>query len=98
LRCDFATLEPFAEASVSLNVRASVDGNFTAKVKVVAANDSNSANDARDVAMAINGAAVSASNGPQGGGGRVEWLALAFLALLLLRKPGLLAALRRSEP
>jgi hypothetical protein len=97
LRCDFATLEPFAEASVSLNVRTSVDGNFTAKVRVVAANDSNSANDARDVTMAISGAAVSASNGPQGGGGRVEWLALAFLALLLLRKPALLAVLRRPE-
>jgi hypothetical protein len=46
-------------------------------------NDVNPANDARDVAMAISGSNVQASNGPdgKGGGGRVEWLLLAFLAL-----------------
>jgi hypothetical protein len=90
LRCDFETLEPFARASVSLSIRATANGNFTSNVKVTAVNDVNPANDARDVAVDISGTTVQASNGPdgKGGGGRLEWLALAFLALLVLRKWG----------
>jgi hypothetical protein len=90
LRCDFETLEPFARASVSLRIRASVNGSFTSNVKVTAVNDVNSANDARDVAMEISGTDVQASDGPsgKGGGGRMEWLALCFLALLVTRKWG----------
>ena len=86
LRCDFATLDPFARASVSLSVRASADGSFISQVKVTTANDTNTANDARDVRVEISGATVSASNGPGGGGGRIEWLALAFRALLVARR------------
>ena len=88
LRCDFATLEPFATASVSLSVRASANGSFTSNVKVTVANDGNAANDSRDVAMDIKGETVSASNGPNGsgGGGRMEWLGLALLCLLAMNK------------
>jgi hypothetical protein len=83
LRCDFATLEPFARASVSLKIRASANGSFMSNVKVSVVNDVNPANDARDVAMEISGSNVQASSGPdgKGGGGRVEWFLLAVLAL-----------------
>jgi hypothetical protein len=91
LRCDFESLEPFARASVSLTVRASNNGSFVSNVKVSAVNDSNAANDSRDVPLEISGATVSASNGPKpdgGGGGSMEWLGLAFLGLLVTRKWG----------
>ena len=86
LRCDFNTLEPFARASVSLSVRSGASGSFVSQVRVASVNDSNSTNDARDVAMEITAPSVAASNGPSsdtgGGGGRMEWLALLFLALV----------------
>jgi hypothetical protein len=90
LRCDFDTLEPLARVSVSLRVRASANGNFTGSVRVTTLNDVNPANDARDVAMTIGDTPVQASNGPggRGGGGRMEWLALALLGWAVLRKWG----------
>ena len=86
LRCDFQTLEPFARASVSLVVRASANGSFISNVKVITANDVNPANDAGEVVLEINGTTVAASKEPGGGGGRIEWLALALLAMLVARK------------
>jgi hypothetical protein len=88
LRCDFDSLEPFARASVSLTVRAANNGNFKSSVKVVAVNDTNAANDTREVALEISGATVSASNGPGGGGGggSLEWVGLAVLMVLVGRK------------
>lgn len=92
LRCDFETLDPFARASVSLSVRGSINGSYISNVKVYVANDTNPANDSRDVAVEISGATVAASNasGSSGGGGRMEWLALAMLALLVWQKVGIL--------
>jgi hypothetical protein len=65
-------------------VRASANGSFTSNVKVTTANDGNPANDTQDVAVEISGANVAANNGSatSGGGGRVEWLLLLFLALV----------------
>jgi hypothetical protein len=92
LRCDFNTLEPFARASVSLTLRASTNGSFISNVRVSSVNDTNPANDARDVTVEIATASVAATNGPSGGGsgggGRMEWLALAFLALLVAMNCG----------
>jgi hypothetical protein len=88
LRCDFNTLEPFARASVSLSVRSSASGSFVSQVRLASINDTNSANDSRDVAMQIAAPTVAATSGPGGGsgggggGGRMEWLALLFLALV----------------
>jgi hypothetical protein len=50
----------------------------------------NAGNDTRDVAIEINNASVAANDtgGGKGGGGRLEWLALAFLLSLLKRKWG----------
>jgi hypothetical protein len=94
LRCDFNTLEPFARASVSLSVRSRTNGSFVSHVRLNSINDTNPANDARDVTVEITAPIVAATNGPSGsnggggGGGRIEWLALAFLALLVARKWG----------
>jgi len=87
LRCDFDTLEPFSQATVSLVVRASIDGSFTSKVSVSSANDVNPANDASSVALDISNVNVAANNGAAGGGGgRIEWLLLGFLAWLVQKR------------
>jgi hypothetical protein len=84
LRCDLNTLEPFAHASVSLSVRASANGSFLSQVRVTTINDSNAANDSRDVTLEISGGNAAAVSGPAGGGGggRMEWLALLLLAFI----------------
>jgi hypothetical protein len=88
LRCDFNTLEPNTVASLALSVRASAAGNFTSQVRLSALNDGNAANNARDVTLDISASspAVTDGNGStgksSGGGGRFEWLALLFLAMM----------------
>jgi hypothetical protein len=99
LTCEFDTLEPFARASVNLSVRASADGSFTSNVRVTSANDNNTTNDTREVAVEIASVSVtpvSGGSGGGGGGGRMEWLALAFLALLIGVRPRLLAKTARA--
>jgi hypothetical protein len=82
LTCDFTDLDPGATATVALSVRASADGNFVSSLKLTASNDSNSANDSRQVAVAISGGTVAAANGNGGGGGRIEFWMLGLLASL----------------
>jgi hypothetical protein len=86
LRCDFPTLEAFASASVNLSIMASADGSFIGRVSVSTANDLNTANDSREVALEISGGNVAASSAPggTGGGGRFEWIALLWLALAVV--------------
>lgn len=83
LRCDFAELPANSMTSVNLSVRASTAGRFTAGLHVVASNDTNAANDAREVAIDVS-AAATAVTGSSGaaksrGGGAFEWLTLALL-------------------
>jgi len=99
LRCDFTDLAPGATATVALIVRARVTGSFVSKLKLSANNDSNPANDTREVNLEIVGAdvpavpAVSESNAAgHGGGGRIEFWMLGLLALLAVRRS---AALRK---
>ena len=99
LRCDFTDLAPGATATVALIVRARVTGSFVSKLKLSASNDSNPANDTREVNVEIAGAdvpavpAVSESNAAgHGGGGRIEFWMLGLLALLAVRRS---AALRK---
>lgn len=82
LRCDFSPLAANTTTTVNLNVRASASGRFTAGVRVVASNDTNAANDTRDVTVDVS-AAATVTNPPAGksGGGAFEWLTLALLAL-----------------
>jgi hypothetical protein len=85
LRCDFDSMDPMTTSTVSLTVRASVNGSFVSQVHVSAVNDNNPANDSREVSLEISGsnAQVTASEGSgSGGGGRMEWLALLALALV----------------
>jgi hypothetical protein len=89
LRCDFSTLDALASAHITLSVRASSEGRFLSQVRVSAANDSNAANDSREVTLEISASQAVASNATVaggGGGGRFEWLALAILALMTIRK------------
>jgi hypothetical protein len=100
LRCEFTTLGASETASLSFTFRAASSGKFTAQVRSGAGNDTNPANDSRDVAIDIaaepsqpapgaNGASASA----KGGGGSMEWGGLLMLALLIgtkwIRKRGL---------
>ena len=89
IRCDFDELEASSTSTVTLSVRASRAGTFAAGLKVSASNDSNAANDSREVTLDISAAAsqavVSTSSGPAKGGGAFEWIGLVFLSLLVAR-------------
>jgi len=90
LRCDFPELPPGTTATVTLVVRAKATGSFVSALKLAASNDSNPANDTREVSVEITGtnvAAVSESSAAgNGGGGRIEFWMLGLLALLALRR------------
>jgi hypothetical protein len=102
LRCEFTTLGASETASLSFTFRAASSGKFTAQVRSGAGNDTNPANDSRDVAIDIaaepsqpapGGSGASASSG---GGGQMDWFALCVLALLKFSFVQL--ARRRSQP
>jgi hypothetical protein len=85
LHCDFSELDAGSISTVS--VHAHEAGTFTAALKLSATNDSNTANDSKDVALQISNPANAAQTaGSGGGGGRFEWVALAFLALFVVRR------------
>jgi hypothetical protein len=90
LTCDFTTLDPMSSSTVALTVRGTATGSYVGAVRLSASNDSNAANDNRDVTVEITGATPAAVSGGSagGGGGRMEWLALLLLAALVLRKWG----------
>ncbi len=96
LRCDFADLPPGATATVALIVRARATGSFVSTLKLSASNDSNPANDTREVNVEITGDSVTAvsesSTAGRGGGGRIEFWMLGLLALVAVRR---YAALRK---
>jgi hypothetical protein len=87
LRCDFTELGAGASATVALTVRANANGNFVSALRLSASNDMNPANDSRDVAVQISGAAVASASAPGGGGGgRIEFWMLGLLAALAVRR------------
>lgn len=84
LRCDFSELDPGSVSTVSISVHANQAGSFTSTLRLTSANDSNPANDSRDLAIQINDATNSPSTGSDTrGGGSFEWLGLALLAALV---------------
>jgi hypothetical protein len=89
IRCDFDELEANSTSTVTLSVRASRAGTFAASLRVSASNDTNAANDAREVTLEVSAAAsqavVSTSSAQAKGGGALEWFGLAFLSLLVGR-------------
>jgi hypothetical protein len=89
VRCDFTELEANSLTTVSLSVRANATGTFRSGLRVHATNDTNGANDSRDVAVEVAAtptAAARTTGGAGGGGGGMEWLGLLFLGLMLVRK------------
>jgi hypothetical protein len=84
LRCDFAELEPNSTSMVNLAVRPGARGSFTSALKLTSMNDTNPANDSRNVAFSISasssGGGVAAAK--TGGGGSFEWLGLLLIALI----------------
>jgi len=84
LRCDFADLEANSTSTVNLVVRPGTRGSYSSALKLSAMNDTNAANDSRNVAFQISagnsGGVAAAKTG--GGGGSFEWLALLLLALI----------------
>jgi hypothetical protein len=88
IRCDFDELDANSTSTVTLSVRASHAGTFSAGLKVSASNDTNAANDSRDVTLEISAAASRAlvsAPAKSKGGGAFEWAGLAFLSLLVAR-------------
>jgi hypothetical protein len=92
LRCDFADLEANRSVTVNISVRASGHGSFTSTLKLTSINDTNPANDSRQVALDITrdqaapAPAAAGSGGGGGGGGRLEWLLLGLFAALVWRR------------
>ena len=83
LRCDFDELAPNSTSTVNISVRPSAGGHFTSSLKLTSLNDSNPANDSREVAFDIAGSSGVAAATHGGGGGRFEWLSLLLLAGLV---------------
>jgi hypothetical protein len=89
---------------ISLNTIAA--GTFTSNVSILAANDSNAGNNASAIALSVTEPAVipppappaapPPSGGGGGGGGSLEWFAVVFLALMVLR--GKVVGLRARIP
>jgi hypothetical protein len=86
LRCDFSELDAGSISTVNITVHANEAGTFTSSLKLTSANDGNTANDSKDVSMQISNATNASRTTAGKGGGRIEWLGLAFLALLALRR------------
>jgi MYXO-CTERM domain-containing protein len=84
LRCDFSELDAGVIATVALTVRATVSGNFASSLKLTASNDSNSANDSREVALAISSGEPAEARVGKSGGGRIEFWMLALLGALVV--------------
>jgi hypothetical protein len=82
LRCDFSELEAGSVSTVSITVHANEAGSFSSALRLTSVNDSNAANDSKDLAIQVN-EVTNASSTTGKGGGRFEWLGLALLALLV---------------
>jgi hypothetical protein len=89
LRCDFSELEANSTSTVNLVVRSAARGSYSSALKLTAMNDTNAANDSRNVAVQISGsssAGVASARTGGGGGGSFEWLGLALLAGIASRR------------
>jgi hypothetical protein len=81
LSCDFGALDANTTSTVNISVRAGASGNHAGALKLTSINDTNPANDSREVMFQISASpAVTAPK--SGGGGRFEWLTLVLLGLL----------------
>jgi hypothetical protein len=82
LQCEFGELDADSTTTVRISVRANQRGSHVSSLKLTSVNDTNPANDQRDVAFEITGGqdvAAASSGGGGGGGGSFEWLTLLLL-------------------
>ena len=79
LQCEFGELDANSTTTVHISVRANQRGNHVSSLKLTSANDTNPANDQRDVAFGITGSQGVAAASSGGGGGSFEWLSLMLL-------------------
>ncbi len=86
LTCDFSELDAGSISTVNVTVHANEAGTFTSALRLTSANDSNAANDSKDLAIQVNDVTNASSTTGGKGGGRFEWLGLALLALLVARR------------
>jgi uncharacterized membrane protein YgcG len=99
IECSVHTLTSGTSTSFDITLLANSAGTFTSHVEVTAANDANTANNRRDIAITVaansgsggggspsGGGSSSGGGGGGGGGGWLEWLAIAVLGLLVARR------------
>ena len=82
MQCEFGELDADSTTTVRISVRANQRGSHVSSLKLTSVNDTNPANDQRDVAFEITGGqdvAAASSGGGGGGGGSFEWLTLLLL-------------------
>jgi len=79
LQCEFGELDANSTTTVHISVRANQRGNHLSSLKLTSVNDTNPANDQRDVAFEITGSQGVSAASSGGGGGSFEWLTLLLL-------------------
>jgi len=79
LQCEFGELDAHSTTTVHISVRASQRGTHMSSLRLTSANDTNPANDAREVELEITGSTGVAAAQSGGGGGSFEWLTLLML-------------------
>jgi hypothetical protein len=93
LECTYATMSPGTTSSIDITLQADATGTFASSVELASVNDSTSGNNTAAVSVRVDavssgtvGGGGSNGTGRSGGGGRLEWLGLVLLALLVLRR------------
>ena len=94
IQCNLSQWTAGQEQTIDLGLLASASGNYSVGVKVIAANDTNPADNEVAVAVSVNSATPPPTVPPStpgppsggGGGGHMEWLAIALLSLVTLRR------------
>jgi hypothetical protein len=87
LICDFPELDANSTTSIDIRVVANKPGTYTATLKFSASNDTNAANDVRDVTFQIGGTTPTATaTAKSSGGGSMDWLGLALMGTFLISR------------
>jgi hypothetical protein len=105
MQCTFASLQPNDSATIDIAMTATATGSFTSNVAMHAINDSTAGNNSGTVIVNVTAATSGGDGGSNGGesagssggggGGRIEWLVLALLGGLALRRGCGVRVLRR---
>jgi hypothetical protein len=93
LECTYAVMSPGTTSSIDITLQADATGTFASSVELASVNDSTAGNNTAAVSLRVDavssgtvGGGASSAAGRARGGGRLEWLGLVLLALLVLRR------------